>query len=240
MQIAQRPHRSKQGSAVLMAIVAMALFAGMGLTALSLLTGDHANRTASLANEQAQGLAQAGVEFAKNRIDQGANPSVTNVREGVGTFTVTATPATNTLVSVGHVATQQKTYTLTTPFAKDCVALDTSQAHSAGRHIDGVKFTKSCLSKAVITNWQLSWTPDLGERTTLLQVQGQQLTTLYDNPIGYSSGTVIDSVDYELKDNGTTPVNKIDFDANVPAGKTYTLMMVMSDGSQVSSTFIDN
>ncbi|GEM_PF-3098593 len=238
MHMAKKRTVRERGSAVLIAVVAMALFAGIGITAVSILTGDHANRTASLANEQAESLAQAGVEYAKNRIDQGMNP-VATVAMGEGTFTIAAGANSGQLVVTGTVGNAKKTYNLTTNFGAQCIDMDVSQAHTAADNIVGVKLTQHCLSKIQITDWQLSWTPDQQERSIKLQVQGSQLVTLYDTPAGYASGTKIDSIDYLVSGNGVTPVNKIQFAANIPGGKTYTITIFMADGSSLTKSFVD-
>jgi hypothetical protein len=231
---------NRRGSAVLMAVMGLMMVGGMGATTIAIVSSDQAGRTASLASDQAYGLAQAGIEYAKNRIDAGHSPTVQNFAMGAGTFTVAASPSTGGLTSTGQVGNAQKTFNLTTQYGKDCIDLDVSTAQVSAKQIVGAKLTKSCLSQATITDWTIAWTPDNQEGTTKLQVQGQQLMTLYDYAPGYSSGTLINAVDLTLSSNNApTPINKIEFANTLPAGKTYTITIHLADGSAIAKSFLD-
>ncbi|MBI4238244.1 MAG: hypothetical protein HY696_07505 [Deltaproteobacteria bacterium] len=232
---------NRRGSAALMAMLGLLLLGGMGATAVSLVSTGEETRATSHASELALGLAQAGVEFGKNRIDQGLNPAVANMPFGQGTFTVVPMPNTSQLAATGAVGLVRRNFLLTTQYAKDCGDLNFQNAHSAGKKIEGAKLLKNCLSKATITQWNISWAPDAGEKTVKLQVQGDAIVTLYDNPAGFASGTTIDATDYVLtKGPGVPePINKIEFDTPLPAGKTYTVTLFFSDGSSVTRSFLD-
>lgn len=118
---------SERGSAALMAAIAMVLLGGIGATTASLVSTKESTRADAVSKEQASALAQAGIEYAKNRIDMGLSPAITGKAMGVGTFTVATTPATGAVTSTGTVGAATKSYGLTTSFAKNTVDLDTSQ-----------------------------------------------------------------------------------------------------------------
>lgn len=232
---------NQRGSAILMLVLGMVLIAGMGTGAVSLVSTLESSRTASMTKEQAFGLSQAGLEYAKERLTHGLSPVVAQQAFGTGTFTVTADPVTNAVVSTGTVGTARAVHSITSNFSKNCTNLDTATAHSAGPNLSSLKLgLLACHQEAIITQWQLTWNPDLGERVTLLQVQGEQITTLFDNPTGYPSGTVIDATDYVLaKANGVNPINKMQFNQAIPAGKTFFITLFFADGSQLTDSFID-
>lgn len=231
-----------RGLSVLMALLSLIFLGGVAATTLTVVSTGQEQRASETASEQAYGLAQAGIEYAKNRIDQGMNPVGQHVPFGPGTFSITADPNTGQLVVVGQVGTARRTHTLTTPFAKQCVDLDVSHAHSASRNIVGMKLKKTCLSKATVTDWTLTWNPVVAatERTVRLQVTGEQLATLYDYPSGYESGRKIDATDFTLiRNTGLYPVNKVEFANTILAGKTYTVSLHLGDGSIVTKSFLD-
>lgn len=230
--------QSQRGSAVLMAVMSMLLLGGIGATTISVVSTNEEARAESLAAEQSFALAQAGIEYAKNRLDMGVSPAVQNFPMGKGTFTITTVPNSGTIASTGNVGAAQKTLTMSSNFGSNCIDLDVAQAHSAGPNLVGAKIKKNCLTYATVTDWTIAWTPNLGEKTDLLQVQGNQLYTLYSNAQGYASGTKIDASDYIIN-NANTPVNKLQFNQALIPGKTYDITMHFSDGSSVKKTLID-
>ncbi len=231
--------RSQQGSAALIAVLGLLFLGGIGATTASIISKHEDSRTENMSAQQSYALAQAGIEYAKNRIDMGTNPAVVNYPMGSGgTFTVATVPNAGTIASTGTVGSTKKTLTLSTNFGSSCIDLDLSQAKSAAKNIVGMKLVKNCLTQATVTDWTISWIPDLGEKTDLLQVQGNQLYTLYNNPVGYASGTQISATAYTIN-GGNTPINKLEFTQNVPPGKSYTIIMKFSDGSSLSKNFVD-
>lgn len=231
---------NQRGSSVLMAAMGLLLLAGMGATTVAVVSSNQEGRTITLAKEQSFGLAQAGTEWAKYQIDQGGNPAVQNYALGEGSFNVAAVPASGGLTVTGQVGSTKKTFNLNATFGKDCTDLDVSTAVVAGPNINGMKLNKSCLSKSTVTDWTVSWTPNQQERSIKLQVIGDQLMTLYDNPNGFASGEKIDAADFVLtRTNVPYPVNKMEFNNPLPRGKTYTVTLHLKDGSQVSKSFVD-
>lgn len=233
-------HHNARGISVVMALLAMLFLGGVAATTLSLVSTSQEQRGSETAAQQAAGLAQAGIEYAKNRIDQGTSPIVADYPLGAGTFSISADPNTGRLTIVGQAGNARRTATLTTPFAKQCIDLDVSHAHSAAKNIVGMKLRKTCLTKATITDWQFSWQPNAQEKTVKLQVQGDQLATLFDYPQGYPSGQQIDAQDFTLtKNNVPYPINKLEFARTLLAGKTYTITLLLSDTSTFTKTFTD-
>ncbi len=241
MDESMRETRNRQrGSATLIAVLGMFLLSGIGISSVSMVATGEAARISTMAANQAYDIAQAGVEFAKNRIDMGINPSVQNVPFGNGSFSITSNPVSGAIYVQGQVAAMdgvaRKTFGLTTNFAKDCVSLDLTNAHSASSSLEALKINKSCLSTATINDWTISWTPDQQERVVKVQVQGQQL---YDDQVGKPSGEVLGASPYTMNNNSVYAINKIEFDDEIQAGKTYTITLQMSDGSLVTGSFVD-
>ncbi|MBI4238243.1 MAG: hypothetical protein HY696_07500 [Deltaproteobacteria bacterium] len=235
-------HRNTEdGAAALMALLGLLVLSGMGVTAVELASTSQEERAFFAHTEAALGLAQAGIEFAKNRIDQGVNPNVQNQPIAFGTFSTAVTPATNLLQAVGRVGTVQRSFAVTTPLAKDCFDLAVDQAQVAGPNLTGLKLYKNCLSKVTITHWRFSWQPDDGEHATELQVQGDPLFTVFEDFIGYPSGALIDATDLTLSKAPGVPteVNKLEFDHPMTDGKTYSISVTLSDGSVVTRSFVD-
>lgn len=228
------------GFSVVMAAFGLLLLGGMAATTVTLLSNIQEERGGALLTEQAFALAQAGIEYAKFRIDQGLDPVVTNAPLAPGTFTIGADPMTGSLFVTGQAGAARRTYRLTTTFSRNCVELDVTHAHVAANNLVGMKLAKHCLSKAAITHWMIAWTPTYQERSIRLQITGDQLMTLYDHPIGYPSGERIDAVDFLLTRNtGYYPINKVAFQNALPTGKTYTVTLYLADGCVIAKTFRD-
>lgn len=230
---------SQRGSAVLMAVVGLLFLGGLGVTAVSIVSTGQSGKANALASEQAAALAQAGIEYAKKQINQGASPIVQNFPFGSGTFSVAAVPNSGTVTSTGFVGTAKKTYSLTAAFGKDCLDLDVTNAVVAGSQITGMKLQKTCLSTSTVTHWTFSWNPNQQEKTVKLQVQGNQIVTLFDDASGFASDTMIDAVDFTMINNSIYPVNKLVFNGPLPANKTYTATLLLSDGSSITKSFQD-
>lgn len=233
--------RSQRGSAVLIASLGLLLLGGLAATTASIVSNNQEGRVVTMQSDQAYALAQAGVEYAKRQLANSLNPVTQNYPLGTGTFTVAAVPNSGQLTVTGNVGNAKKTFSLTTTFGKDCLDIDTVGAHSASDNLTDIKLNKLCNLNPTITDWTISWTPNLGERTIKLQLQGSPLIDLYDNNAGYVSGTKIDSVDYTVTGNvnAVTPINKIQFAANLPGGKNYTITAHLADGSSVTRSFLD-
>lgn len=232
---------SQRGSAVLIATLGLVLLGGLAATTMSMVSNNQEGRVETMQSDQAYSLAQAGVEYAKRQLANAINPVVQNYPLGSGFFTVTTVPNSSQLSVTGTVGLAKKTFTLNTTFGKDCLDIDAVGAHSSADNLVDIKLTKMCNYPTTITDWTISWAPDLNEKTVKLQLQGSPLVDLYDNMVGYASGTKIDSVDYTVTGNvnAVTPINKIQFAANLPGGKNYTITAHLSDGSTVTRSFLD-
>lgn len=231
---------AQRGSAALMAILGLMLLGGMGATAVQMVSSDEEGRALSHQGEQAAAEAQAGVEFAKYQLNIGNNP-VGNWPMGPGSYSVATAPSAGTVIATGQVGGSKKSYQITAQFGKDCVDIDTTTAHSAADNITGLKLVRNCLAAATITQWQVTWAPNTGEKMIKVQVQGSPLVTLIDQPAGIASGTTVDAVDYVMsKGIGVPePINKLQFNQNLTQGKTYTITLYLADGSTVTRSFID-
>lgn len=241
--------KSERGTAILMAVMGMALMSMLGAAVIPLASTQESNRTNAMASEQASALAQAALEYAKYQINNGLNPAVVQYPLGTGSFTVAAVPSAGSVTTVGSVGNAQKTYTLTTSFAQNCVDLDVSQAtigqikNGAPANLDtifGIKVTNGgCLDFATASQWTLIWTPDVLEKSTHLDViDGAVTTRVYNSVPGYASGTQIDATDYSIASNVTNLDLELKFSTDLTADKSYNLTMHFSDGSSVTKSFI--
>jgi hypothetical protein len=231
--------RSNKGSAVLMAVMGLMTLAGLGATTVSMMSANEASKTAMLGKEQADALAQAGIEYAKNRINLGLNPIVNDYPFGMGTFTIAAVPNSGYLAVTGNVGTYQSTKSLTTNFGANCVDLDVALAHSEGAKIVDMQITKNCLTQATITHWTFSWTPDLQELAMKLDIEQDPTITLFNDITGHSSGSQIDAQDYNLTQSTVVPIDSLEFTAPIPPAKAYVITAHLSDGSYVTKSFVD-
>lgn len=232
-----------------MAVMGMALMSMMGAAVIPLASTQESSRTNAMASEQASALAQAALEYAKYQINQGLNPTVLRYPLGTGYFTVAAVPAAGSVTTVGSVGNAQKTYTLTTSFAQNCVDLDVSRA-AIGQikngvladldTIFGIRITNSgCLDLATAEQWTVVWTPDVLEKSTHLHViDGETSTRLYNSIPGYASGTQIDAIDYSITSGQTELGLELAFSTELTADKSYNLTVHFSDGSSVTKSFI--
>lgn len=230
--------KSQRGSAVLMAMMGLLMLGGLGATTVAVVSTTESSRTNAMASEQASALAQAGIEYAKNRIDRGLNPNIANHPLGTGTFSVVSSDAAG-IIAIGQVGDVKKTYSMTTDFAAQCVDLDVSTAHTDGTNkMLEVKVVKSCMTSAIVTDWTISWEPNLQEKIVHMQANNGGLVLL-DAPLGHSSGTKINTADLVMNANGVYPIDHMRFGGNIESGKSYTMTIHLADGSEVTKTFLD-
>ncbi len=80
---------------------------------------------------------------------------------------------------------------------------------------------------------QFSWDPDGAERIERIRIES---TTIYNNPAGAPSGTLLDVADYTATTGNNNVINDIEWD-NDMEGKTVTMTWTFADNTTKTVTF---
>lgn len=226
---------SNKGVSTIAAVLTLLILAALGAVLTYLVAAGAVGLGNHLSSVQAFYVAQAGLEYAVKRIYEGQSEIVNppGLSFGEGSFTVSRSGRTLTITAT--VGDAVRVYKTDSPTEADCTEIDASNVNLGenGKKIQQVQFRKVCLTTTTITQMQLSWVPDGGEKLTSIKIEN---LTVYDNPLGASSGTLLDITDYVLNNPNTHVINWFKFNASME-DKTVTLSFYMSDNSVRTATF---
>lgn len=226
---------NNKGVSSIAAVLTLLILAALGGVLTYLVAAGSVGRMHHVSGLQALYVTQAGIEWAVKRVYDQQNEIVgpPGIAFAGGNFTVERDGRTLTIT--GTVGDAVRVHSVDSPTEADCTDIDTSHVNLGANdtRIQQVQFSKICLATTTIVQWQLSWVPDNGERLTEIRVEN---STLYTNPAGAPSGTLLETVDYTLTNPNTNVVNRIDFDSNME-DKEVTLSFIMADNSVKTVTF---
>lgn len=207
----------------------------LGMVMTYLLSTGQEGRANQVLSTKAFYVTQAGIEYAIKKVYDGESEIVASpgLNFGPGSFTVGRSGRTLTIT--GTVGQAVQTYAVDSPTEADCTALDVTNLnlHDHDREVSGITFRKICLTQLTIDRMSFGWQPDDGEHLERIRIEN---STIYDNPSGVVSGTVIDVADYTTTSNGNQVINDIEWNADME-DKAVTMTFIMGDGSSVSASF---
>ena len=156
-----------------------------------------------------------------------------DVSFGGGTFTISQ--AARTITVTGTVGDAVRSHSVDSPTEADCTLIDTSNYNLShdGDDISSITFRKICLTQITVTQMQFSWDPDGAERIERIRIES---TTIYNNPAGAPSGTLLDVADYTATTGNNNVINDIEWD-NDMEGKTVTMTWTFADNTTKTVTF---
>lgn len=167
---------------------------------------------------------QAGLEYGLKKTYAGES-SAAGMNFGSGSFAVTEDAST--ITSVGRSGDAEVTQTIDKPKQKDCVNLDVGHADADDKQLKHIQLSKNCLVQVMVDKVMFSWAPDNGERLKKIRIESD---VVFNDPLGAVSGTLIDIADFVLTNPQVKNFNEIRFDTDME-GKTFTMTLVMGDGS---------
>lgn len=226
---------SNRGVSSIAAALTLLVLAALGAVLTYLVAAGSVGRMHHVSQEQALYVTQAGIEWAVKRVydQQSEIAAPPGISFAGGAFTVERDGRTLTIT--GTVGDAVRAHSVDSPTEADCTEIDTSNVNLGANdtRIQQIQFRKICLTTTTIVQWQLSWTPDNGERLTEIRVEN---LTLYTNPLGATSGTLLETTDYVMTNPNTNVINRIQFDSNME-NKEVTLSFIMADTSVKTVTF---
>lgn len=230
--------KNQQGYIALGTAIAMMLMSLIAVGTSTLVSSSSVQKANHTSKERSHFFAQAGIEYAKRKIDTGQDPEITNFPIGNGTFSVSVDPPTVTVVGKSDIAETVYRFGQGSGFAGDCLTLSCGNLHPSGDQLTTFKFLKppECPKTPTILEIKVAWVPDLGEAMKEIQING---TEVWNFPPGTPSDVWMDIVDYTIPDNPNTPVNHWEFVSPVPGGKDYTFFIKFADGSVLEKTCED-
>ena len=218
--------------AVIGIMTVMALF---GITVANLVAVNHAVRTDHALYETASMVTQAGIEYGVKKIYEGSSPIVAEPGKNFsrGNFIISQSGRTLTITSrVGEVSVVRR---MDSPTEADCTRIDISSVNVVGNddRLSGIQIRKVCLVQVVLDKVTFAWTPDDGERLKKIKIEN---ATVYNNPAGDPSGTLLDITNYVMNNNNQNNMNHVEFNDEIE-DKTFTMTLTFGDGTTLAVTF---
>ncbi len=232
-----KPVRQKcSGFSILAVILVMLVLSIMGLTVGYLTAVSEMSNTNQMSSVKAYYIAAAGVEYSIKQIYDAAANTV-NVPEpgmAVGSESFIVSQVNTSITITGRSGNANRVLHVSSPSNADCTPFDVSHANlDMNDTLHHIYFNKTCLQTTVIDKMQMSWIPDNGEKIQKVRMGN---TYVYNNAAGQGSGQILELADYTVNDASQQEISKIQFN-NTISGKTFTLTMIMIDGSTRKMTF---
>lgn len=226
---------SSKGVSSIAAALTLLILAAFGAVLTYLVAAGSVGRMNHVSQVQALYVTQAGIEYAIKRVYDQQNEIVNppGITFGNGFFTVSRSGQTLTIT--GTVGDAVRVYSVDSPTEADCTQINTNNVNltTNDTRITQVDFRKICLTTTTITQMQLSWLPNNGERLNEIRIGGQ---TIYTNPLGAPSGTLLEITDFVMSNPNTNVINWFEFDSDME-DKDVTLSFIMGDGTTKTVTF---
>lgn len=225
----------QNGVSSIAAALTLLILAAFGGVLTYMVAAGSVGRMNHVSQLQALYVTQAGIEWAVKRVYDQQNEIVDppGISFANGTFTVARSG--RTLTVTGTVGNAVRAHRVDSPTEADCTDIDTSNVNLGANdtRIQQIQFRKICLTTTTIVQMQLSWLPNNGERLTEIRIES---TTVYTNPAGATSGTLLETADYVMTGPNTNVINRIQFNADME-DKDVTLSFIMADSSVKTVTF---
>lgn len=226
---------NKRGVSSIAALLTLLSLAAMGVVIAYLVASGETSRANHLLSSRAFYVTQAGIEWAIKRIYDGQNEIVSAPGQAFGPGTFTVSRVGRTLTVTGTVGNAVRLQKVDSPTEADCTSIDVSNVNlvSNNKTIKNIYFHKICLTSITIDKMQFTWVTNGGEKLKKIKIES---STVYDNPSGSSSGTLLDTADYTVVNGNNNVFNNIDFSASMEE-KTVTMTWTMGDTSTKTVTF---
>lgn len=225
-----------RGISTIAAALTLLILAAMGAVLTYMVAAGSVGRMNHLSGSQALYVTMAGIEYGVKKVYEQEDENVPSpgISFGEGSFIVSRSGRTITVT--GTVGDAVRVYSVDSPTEADCTVIDTSSINltHGGKRIQGVNFRKICLTSTTVDKMQLSWVPDNGEKIKQIKIEN---TTVYTNPLGASSGTLLETTDYTSTTGNNNVINWFEFSADIE-GKEITLSFIMSDESTKTVIFV--
>lgn len=230
--------KNDKGVSILGAVLTLFILAIFGAAIVSLTSTEQEIRRRHIEKEQAFYEAMAGLEYAVREVVNGGYPVVTNKVLGRGSFTTTIDPSQHIVRSTGTSGDVTKSYQITmNNLGGDCLNINNDQMTVVGPNKTDMKantIKKLCNNALTIDKFQFTWSPNNGEKVTLIKVENN---TVFNNVAGAGSGEVIDIPDYTITGGVAHQINLIQFTNNM-LNKQFTMTIYLSDTSYKSLQFV--
>lgn len=225
---------NEQGAvSIIAALLALVSLLAMGSVIVFLSASNQTSRANYLSSNYALYVTQAGIEYAVKKVWDGESEIVNppGLAFGKGTFTVSRSG--RTLTVTGTVGNAVRQYKVDSPTEADCTDIDISNVEANDENVTHLYFNKICLQQITIDKVQLTWVPNNNQKLLEFKIESNKI---YDDPVGVSSGTLIDTADYTVNNTNNNTINWIKFDNNIE-NTSFTMTWTMGDESTKTITF---
>lgn len=231
-------HHARRGVGIIAILLIVSVLSLMGGVITMLVATGSVAKTNDLVKEQSFALVNAGLEYAFERIDGGANPNGETRNLGNGSFTISYAPGGTVSVNSSVSAMQgmaNPSFSVTAPSggggAAACLVVDTTAADVAGagnKDLLGITLRNNCQSTAItIASMTVAWVSSSSATVRVIRINGSDV---YNNSTGTANGVPINITDVTIPTCTTRNLNFIRFSANM-TGKTFTITFTMTDAT---------
>lgn len=231
-----------RGSTLVGAMLLMMLVFMFGSSTIQFQSSLHATGTHEMQTIQARYIAQAGIEYALREIDRGNSPDGGDVPFGTGNFSIVTDPAQSRVFSVGDAGVAENQQSVTTTFAKDCVAFDTSAVVIESVAMTGLRLTKTCNTTAILSKMWIDWDFNPYSRVIMMIFNGDFIYRPMSGiglpgGVGAPRGDEIEVADSTLTTDRSYLFDLILFINPIVRNTTFTVMIEFADLSQIAISF---
>lgn len=229
------------GYMAMMAAILLSSFSLMVSSQVTVNTGSNTINANLTTNHIAEQNSFAGLEYAKLQIHQGKIPTGTK-NMSKGSFSIVTDPGQGLITSTGYYGNAVVAHSITSQFGKDCVSLDTDNAHSANEKIVAMMIDKAnCgFPDTVVVDKVTVTCPAAFNSANIIEVSLTGNNPLeYSDPSGTPCGQEIDIINHSMTNPGVDPFTHVRFDSNIPGGLDWTIQVCFTDGSCIEGSFLD-
>lgn len=224
-----------KGVSSIAAALTLLVLAALGAVLTYLVAAGSVGRSNHVSLVKALYVTQAGIEYAVKRVYDQQNEIIAAPGKTFGQGSFTVSRAGRTLTITGTVGEAIRVHSIDSPTEADCTLVDTKNVNltHGGKKVTQVNFRKICLTQTTIDKMQLSWVTNNGEKLKEIKIEN---LTVYTNPLGATSGTLLEIVDYLMTTPNNNIINWFEFDSDME-DKNMTLSFIMGDGSTKTTLF---
>ncbi|MDO8526400.1 MAG: hypothetical protein Q7T03_01790 [Deltaproteobacteria bacterium] len=225
----------KGGISTIAALLTLLSLVAMGAVISYLVSAGEESRANHFLSTQAMYVTQGGIEHAVKKIYDGEDEIIVPPGKAFGNGSFTVSRSGLTLTVTGTVGDAVRVHKVDSPTEADCTLIDVTNANLShdGKTVASITFRKICLATITIDKMLFTWVSDNAERLKQIKIES---STIYDNPAGAPSGTLLDVADYTVLNGNNNVINKIEWNSDME-DKTITMTFTMADGTTKSATF---
>lgn len=141
----------------MVALAVMVVLAAGAVTVIHLSGTDTRSYTDDMQAQQALTIGNAGLQRALSKLNNGEDPTASDVDFAQGKFSIATDPTQSRVIVTSQVGDATKTQSINANFGRNCVDLIVSSSYISGTTLLDTKLTKTCNNQAILDKMTVSW-----------------------------------------------------------------------------------